>query len=144
MKANAGDRYQSLVHSVSRCSTPLLCLSLTSLSFPPSLLGRIIGRKLPPSLLFLQDPSLLLSAKCARIVSMHCIARSVGLSLYRSVGEAAGDACQLATYIPFFRVFHRDSNLAWVDLYLDRSAVCPILLRQMGFWQKWRSNQARG
>ena len=42
-----------------------------------------------------------------------------------------------------YKVFHPLADLGWVDLDLDSSAVSPILLRQIGFWQKWLLNRAR-
>ena len=38
-----------------------------------------------------------------------------------------------------YRVFHHLPDLGWVDFDPGSSAICPILLRQMGFGQKWLS-----
>ena len=41
-----------------------------------------------------------------------------------------------------FRVFHQLADLGRVFFDLGSSAVCPILLGQMGFRQNWLSNWA--
>ena len=38
---------------------------------------------------------------------------------------------------------HLLADLAWVDFDFDRSAICPILLGQMEFWQTQLSSRAR-
>ena len=38
---------------------------------------------------------------------------------------------------------HQLMDLDLVDFDLGSSSVCPIPLRQMGFWQKWLSDRAR-
>ena len=41
------------------------------------------------------------------------------------------------------RVFRQFADLVWVDFDVVTSTVCLILLMQIGFRQKWLSNQAR-
>ena len=39
-------------------------------------------------------------------------------------------------------MFHQIADLGWVDFDIGSFSICPILPRQMAFWQNWLSNWA--
>ena len=50
---------------------------------------------------------------------------------------------QINVDVTQYKVFHQLRDLGWVDFDSGSSAICPILLRQMGFLQKQLSIWAR-
>ena len=65
---------------------------------------------------------------------------------YACVAENVRRRCKMYNVTPnakYQQVLHQYEDLGWVDFDPGSSAVCPILLRQMIFRQKWLSNRAR-